>query len=72
MTFSVKSHAFHAGGALFQPDASLQEVDPEIAGIIANEKRRQVCGMLQGLCSTGLVWLAAVLSSLLFICRAHG
>jgi hypothetical protein len=27
---------------LFQPDGTLEEVDPEVAGIVANEKARQV------------------------------
>ncbi|KAF5827161.1 serine hydroxymethyltransferase 3 [Dunaliella salina] len=30
---------------MFQPDANLAELDPEMAGIIANEKKRQVHGL---------------------------
>ena len=39
---------------MFQPDGSLEEIDPEIFGIIKQEKARQVCVSAAG---TRSVWL---------------
>lgn len=52
-TTAHKFHALRARAApptLFQQDGTLEEMDPEVAGIVSKEKARQVGGESSDVC----------------------